>query len=78
MFSVFNISASPETFTLEKPQTPLDSMNPANTPLARRSGGMKFDDADEIDDDELNAILWAAIKGADTPMPPPVASRFSH
>ena len=31
-----------------------------------------------VDDDELNAVLWAAIKGPDVPLPAPVTSRFSH
>jgi hypothetical protein len=37
---------------------------------------MNFKDADLIDDDELNGILWAAIKG--TAAPAPVRSYFSH
>ena len=39
---------------------------------------MDFKEADDIDDDELNAILWAAIKGPNVPVPAPVRSRFSH
>jgi len=78
MFNVFANTASPQPYTLEKAQIPLDTRNPANTATAARSSRMKFDQADEIDDDELNAILWAAIKGPGTPMPVPVASRFSH
>jgi len=78
MFSVFANSAKPAPYTLEKAQTPLDVHNPVNTALARRSAKMDFDDADEIDDNELNAILWAMIKGPGVPAPVPVASRFSH
>jgi len=37
---------------------------------------MNFDDADEIDDDELNDILWTAIKGTEPPAP--VRSYFSR
>jgi hypothetical protein len=39
---------------------------------------MDFDEADEADDDELNAVLWAMIKGPGAAAPVPVASRFSH
>ena len=78
MFAVFANSATPAQYALEKAQTPLDKKNPANTALARRSAKMDFDDADEADDDELNAVLWAAIKGPGVPMPAPVASRFAH
>ena len=35
---------------------------------------MDFEEADEIDDDELNDILWRAIR-KDAP-PPPVRSIF--
>jgi YVTN family beta-propeller protein len=78
MFGVFGSAVSSLKYTLEKPQTPLDMKNPANTAAARRTAKMDFDDADEIDDDELNAILWAAIKGPNAPAPLPVSSRFSH
>jgi len=30
---------------------------------------MDFDEADEIDDDQLNEILWKAIKGVNAPAP---------
>ena len=36
---------------------------------------MDFSDADLADDDELNAILWEAIRK--TPAPVPVRSYFS-
>lgn len=78
MFSVFNSTPAPGDYTLEKPRTPLDTRNPAKSPTAARSLRMNFKEADDIDDDELNAILWAAIKGPDVPMPAPVRSRFAH
>ena len=82
LFSIFASSAgnnsSPKPYTLEKAQTPLDVKNPANTAAARESRQMHFEEADEIDDDELNAVLWAVIKGPGFAMPVPVASRFAH
>lgn len=78
MFSVFANAPSAQPYTLEKPQTSLDMKNPANTAAAARTAHMRFDDADEIDDDELNAVLWIAIKGPNVPMPVPVASHFAH
>jgi YVTN family beta-propeller protein len=78
MFSVFNNTATPGAYALEAARTPLDTRNPAKSPTAARSLRMNFKDADDIDDDELNAILWAAIKGPDVPMPVPVRSRFAH
>jgi phospholipase C len=78
MSAVFKSASLPEPYTLEKPRTSLEERNPAHAATAARSMRMRFEDADEIDDDELNAILWAAIKGPDTPMPVPVRSRFAH
>jgi YVTN family beta-propeller protein len=78
MFSVFNDAPTAGAYTLEAPRTPVDTRNPAKAPTAARSLRMNFKDADDIDDDELNAILWAAIKGPDAPMPVPVRSRFAR
>jgi YVTN family beta-propeller protein len=78
MFSVFNNAPAAGAYTLEKPQTPLDQRNPAKSPTAARSLKMNFKDADDVDEDELNRVLWAAIKGPDVPMPPPVRSRFAR
>ncbi len=78
MFSVFNTTANAGGYTLQKPRTPLDQKNPAKSPTAARSLKMNFKDADDVDEDELNRILWAAIKGPDAPMPTPVRSRFAH
>jgi YVTN family beta-propeller protein len=76
MFSVFNNTAAAGGYALEAARTPLDTRNPAKSPTAARSLRMNFKDADDIDDHELNAILWSAIKGPDVPLPVPVRSRF--
>jgi YVTN family beta-propeller protein len=78
MFSVFDNTPAAGAYALEKPQTPLDQRNPAKSPTAARSLRMNFKDADDVDEDELNRILWAAIKGPDVPMPAPVRSRFAR
>jgi YVTN family beta-propeller protein len=78
MFSVFNTAPAAGAYTLEKPQTPLDTRNPAKSLTAARSLKMNFKEADDVDEDELNRVLWAAIKGPDVPMPPPVRSRFAR
>jgi hypothetical protein len=78
MFSVFNNAPAGGAYVLEKPRTPLDQRNPSKSPTASRSSRMNFKDADDVNEDELNAILWAAIKGPDVPLPPPVRSRFAR
>ncbi|HTB12300.1 MAG TPA: alkaline phosphatase family protein [Bryobacteraceae bacterium] len=62
-------------YEAEKPRISLTEKNPASTASAARSAKMDFSDADLADDDELNAVLWEAIKK--TPAPVPVRSYFS-
>jgi len=74
--SAFAATAAPSVYTAENPRISLTDRNPAGSPTATRSGHMDFKDADLNDDDELNDILWAAIKRTDAPAP--VRSYFSR
>jgi len=56
-------------YTAEKPRVSLEERNPAASATAARSAALDFSEADRIDDDELNAILWRALRGADAPAP---------
>jgi hypothetical protein len=76
MVSVFTPSPDPKPYTSEKPNVSLDERNPANTALARRSARFDFTEADAIDDDEMNDILWRAVRK--TEPPPPVRSIFGQ
>jgi len=76
MTSVFESTPDLASYAVEKPRIPLDTRNPAGAPGARASARMNFDEADAIDDDELNDILWVAIRRS-TP-PPPVRSYFAR
>jgi YVTN family beta-propeller protein len=69
---------APDTtpYVAERPRVPLDERNPAASATAARSALLDFSEEDRIDDDELNDILWRAIRGADPP--PPVRSYFVH
>lgn len=75
MFGVFATKPTLAQFKLEAAQTPLDVRNPAKSSTVARSNKLDFHDADAAGDDELNAILWIAIKGSDVPTP--VRSRFA-
>ena len=77
MYRLFQTAPDTRPYAAEKPRIALDERNPAASPTAARSMRLDFQDADRIDDDELNAILWAAIKGAGVP-PPPARSFFSR
>ncbi len=72
----FAAAPNPAPYTAETPRISLTSRNPAGTAAAEKSRKMDFAEADQIDDDELNAVLWAAIKG--TAAPAPVRSYFSR
>ena len=76
MINAFSQQANLTPYQVEKPRIPLDARNPGNSPTAARSAKMDFDEADRIDDDELNDILWLAIKGTDPPAP--VRSMFTR
>jgi len=76
MTSAFQGQPNTASYTAEKPRISLEDRNPAATPAAARAAVMKFDEADENDDDDFNDILWRAIR-KDTP-PPPVRSIFGR
>jgi len=59
-------------YTAEKPRVPLDARNPPGAPAV--AGKMNFEREDANDDNELNDLLWRAIR-KDAP-PPPVRSYF--
>jgi hypothetical protein len=59
----------------EKPRISLTEKNPPNAPGAAASLLMNFKEADRIDEDELNDVLWRAIR-KDVAPPPPVRSFF--
>ncbi len=73
--AAFGKTANNAPYTVEQPRISLTERNAAGNRTASRSAKMDFDEADEIDDDELNDILWIAIKG--TQPPAPVRSYFS-
>jgi YVTN family beta-propeller protein len=60
----------------EPPRVPLNDKNPEHSATAARSMKLDFSASDMADEDELNDILWIAIRG--TTPPPPVHSRFAR
>jgi hypothetical protein len=69
MFESFNRTPDATPFSVISPKVSLTDKNSANTPGAAESSKMDFRDADRVDDDELTAVLWHAIKHADPPAP---------
>lgn len=76
MFGSFSQQADASVFTAIPPKISLTERNPVNAPGAKQSARMNFSDADLADDDELNEVLWRAIKHTDPP--PPVRSAFAR
>ena len=74
MTAVFLDKPDPTPYTAEKPRHSLSELNPPGTPAAKKAALMDFDDADEVDDADLNDMLWRAIRK--DPPPPPVRSYF--
>ncbi len=75
MFNAFAPRPNLAPYTAEKPRIRLDERNPAATASAARSAQLDFSDADRADEDELNDILWRAIRH--TAPPTPVRSFFA-
>jgi len=76
MYTVFQTTPDLRPYQAEKPRIPLNERNPGGTDLAARSARLDFSEADRIDDDELNRILWLGLRG--TPPPAPVRSFFAR
>ena len=76
MTAAFQSQPNPAPYAAEKPRISLKDTNPAATAAAGRAARLKFSEADENDDDEMNDILWRAIR-KDAP-PPPVRSIFGR
>jgi hypothetical protein len=76
MFGTFSRQADTRPYTVIAPKISIMDRNPANAPAAAASNRMDFSDADLADDDELNDVLWRAIKHTDPP--PPTRSLFAR
>jgi hypothetical protein len=74
MFGTFSQQADVRSYTAIQPKISLTDRNPGKAHGAEQSARLDFSDADLADDDELNAILWRAIKHTDPP--PPTRSAF--
>jgi hypothetical protein len=76
MAPAFQAKADTTPYTAEKPRISLEERNSAQSATAARSAQLDFSREDAIDDDELNDILWRALRS--DPPPAPVRSYFSR
>jgi phospholipase C len=77
MQAAFQATPDASAYTAEKPRVALDERNPAVSPTAARSQRLDFSEEDRIDDNELNAILWLALRGGPG-TPAPTRSYFAR
>jgi len=76
MTACFQASPDLRPYQAEQARIPIDERNPAKSATAERSLRLDFSAEDRIDDNELNDILWLAIRGTDPPAP--VRSYFAR
>jgi YVTN family beta-propeller protein len=59
-------------YEVRQPKVDLNARNGKDAPGAAASARMDFDEYDEAPEDELNRVLWRAIKGPDVPYATPI------
>src|SRR6185312_14876469 len=74
MYSAFAKQPDLAPYDVEKPRVSLTEHNTENGVAADESRHMDFEDADLNDDDELNDVLWRAIRKT---APPPPSRSFN-
>ena len=72
MFNAFTKEATVTPYKLREPKVDLVAKNTIKSPGAQASAKMDFDDVDEAPEDELNRVLWLAMKGPAAPYPTPI------
>jgi DNA-binding beta-propeller fold protein YncE len=76
MYGAFQPAPVLTPYTHRPARVRLDERNDASAPGTAASMAMDFSEPDRIPDLELNEIVWKAVRGAHTTMPPPVRAAF--
>lgn len=69
MYAAFRTGADARAYEKVEARVPLDERNPEFNATAAQSRRMDWSEADRIDDNELNRILWLAVRGGEPPAP---------
>ena len=72
MYTSFGTNPDLTPFNRLAPQVDLQAKNTKQSYGAKASAKMDWDDVDENPAGLLNEIIWKSVKGANSPMPPPV------
>jgi len=76
MYGSFQVTPVLTGYRHRPARVSLDEKNEANAYGAAASMAMNMEEADRAPDLELNEIIWRAVKGAGSSMPPPVRAAF--
>jgi YVTN family beta-propeller protein len=76
MYNAFTTTPDAASFTRLPARVPLDEKNDWSTPGAAASLRMNFSQPDLAPDLELNQIIWEAVRGRGSVMPPPRRTGF--
>ncbi|HYU80992.1 MAG TPA: beta-propeller fold lactonase family protein, partial [Vicinamibacterales bacterium] len=76
MYNAFQATPTLTAYQALAARISVTERNGANAWGALASMAMPFDEADVAPEYELNEILWKSVRGADSPMPPPVRAGF--
>jgi hypothetical protein len=76
MYNAFQATADATTYEALGPRVDINATNQALAWGADVSEGMDFSIPDAADDLMLNEIVWRSVRGASSPMPPPIRAAF--
>jgi hypothetical protein len=76
MYGAFQTTPNETDYRVRPARVPLTEKNRSNAPGAAASNAMNLEEADRAPEQELNEILWKSVRGAASPMPPPVRAAF--
>lgn len=76
MFASFTAEPDLTPYTVRPPQIDLKAVNAPNAPGAQASLKLDLSKEDAADDLTFNEIIWKAVKGPESIMPPPVRAAF--
>jgi YVTN family beta-propeller protein len=76
MFAAFTPQADPTVYIHRPAGIDLNAKNSARAPLADLSSRLNLEIEDRADDLLFNEIIWKAVRGVDSSMPPPVRAAF--
>jgi DNA-binding beta-propeller fold protein YncE len=76
MQASFQARPDPGAWTARPARVNLDERNPGGTPAAGISATFDFSREDAVDEQAFNRVIWAVVRGENSPMPPPVHAAF--